>query len=318
MKIKVFAAGLLPAMMLALLIGCGKKESDPNCGLYEATSAEMMGMTMTVNELFEDGVSLELKDGGKAVINLDGESYKMKWSLDGEDFHAEGGGVELDGTLSEGVLNLENMLDMGVDMELVCEDYSGGEEDADADGAGASGSVLKRLKDAANGKEVYAGEGKASGKKKADAEETPDDPEPAEEGSDPEEEWDFGEEEEPEEAGGEASDIAIAKGLDASWFGDGVVDAWDAGTFYHWWSSMSWDDREKYYDGFYDLIVKQMGTKPLDDNDEEYMDRAEFKFVTEGGGVLSFYLDKQDDGSWSYGGISCTGDVMEESNGFGD
>ncbi|MBR6452877.1 MAG: hypothetical protein IKS87_09235, partial [Lachnospiraceae bacterium] len=169
------------------------------------------------------------------------------------------------------------------------------------------------------GREVYIVEGSSSGRKKADEkEEAYADPEPDEEGSGPEEEGDFTQEEDPGEAGGVASDIAIAKGLDASWFGDGIVDVSSAATFYHWWTSMSWNDREKYYDGFYDLIVKQMKTKPLDDNDEEYMDRAEFKFVTEGGGVLSFYLDKQDDGSWAYGGISCTGDVMEEENGFGD
>ena len=42
----------------------------------------------------------------------------MKWTLDGTTFHAEGGGAELDGTLSDGVMVLEDVLSSGVSITL--------------------------------------------------------------------------------------------------------------------------------------------------------------------------------------------------------
>ncbi|MBQ9442788.1 MAG: hypothetical protein IJU43_00660 [Lachnospiraceae bacterium] len=139
---------LLTGILTSVLTGCGSSEPDPNSGVYDAVSAEMMGITLDINDFSDEDISIELKDGGKAKFIYEGDDYSMKWELDGVTFHAEGGGAELDGTLSNGTIHLEDMLGMGVNMDFVCDDLAnGGSED--------SGSLLDRLKDAKKGKEVY-------------------------------------------------------------------------------------------------------------------------------------------------------------------
>jgi hypothetical protein len=113
---------LLIALIFALA-ACGSEEPDPNAGVYEASTAEYSGITVSIDTLFPNGFSLELKNGGKATFHYDGKDYGMKWKLDGTTFHAEGGGAELDGTLSDGVMILKNVLDSGVSLTLVNPDH---------------------------------------------------------------------------------------------------------------------------------------------------------------------------------------------------
>ena len=116
------------ALALVLVLGlpaCGESEQpDPNAGLYEAESAKMYGISIQISDVFEDGFSLELKNGGKAVFHYEGKNYNLKWTLDGEVFHAEGGGATLDGSLSEGVMLLQNVLDSGMEITLVCKELT--------------------------------------------------------------------------------------------------------------------------------------------------------------------------------------------------
>ena len=318
--IALLTTGVLFAGMLA---GCGKPDPDPNSGVYEAVSATMMGMEIDVTDVYENGVSFDLQDGGKCIANMDGETAKIKWSTDGDSIHIEGGGVELDGTIGGGDMTLVNMMDMGMDMTFHCDEllHSGldSEEASDKDkdsgkdkksdkekssDKSTSGGVLERLRDAKNGKNVYGQS--ASGTSSSD------DIDLSEWGMDIDD-WDIDWGDEESDAGsGDVSEIAAAKGLDASWFGPGTCDPDPLAEFYHYWSDeLSWDEKEEISGDFYDMIVEKAGCKPLDDNTEEYMDRAEFKYVTPGGGVLGFYLDKTDDGGWEYGGMSCTGDVLD-------
>ena len=124
---------LLALVMLLCLCACGESaEPDPNAGLYEAVSASALGFTVSVSDVFEEGLSLELKNGGKASFHYEGKDYGMKWTLDGDVFHAEGGGAELDGTLANGVMVLQNVLDSGIDITLVCETLTRAAETAEA------------------------------------------------------------------------------------------------------------------------------------------------------------------------------------------
>lgn len=117
---KLFILMLALSLLLGMT-GCGESETpDPNAGVYEAVSATGYGMTLDVSAVFPDGFSLTLKNGGKATFHYDKKDYGMKWSLDGEVFHAEGGGAKLDGTLSRGVMELQNILDSGIDIRLEC------------------------------------------------------------------------------------------------------------------------------------------------------------------------------------------------------
>ena len=149
-------------LLVGTLTGCGKAEPDPNSGLYEAVSAKVMGMDMDVSEIYENGVSFDLQDGGKCVADLDGDTYKIKWSTDGNRVHIEGRGVELDGTIGGGDMIIENMMDMGIDMTFHCNKLL-------HDESASAGGVLKRLKDARDGKNVYSG---FEGGSKAGSEET--------------------------------------------------------------------------------------------------------------------------------------------------
>ena len=117
-------AVMLFAAMMFVLAGCGSDDdaNDPNLGLYKAKSAEMSGFTVGVEDVFEGGFTLELMKKGKARLEADGDGGKMKWTLEGNKFHAEGGGAVLDGTLSDGVMVLENVMDSGMTLTLECDE----------------------------------------------------------------------------------------------------------------------------------------------------------------------------------------------------
>ena len=123
-KINRILLVLLSVMML-VLSGCagGAGEDDPNLGVYKAKSAEMSGFKVSVEEVFEDGFIIELKKNGKAHLEADGEDGgNIKWTLEGDKFHAEGGGAVLDGTLSNGEMVLENVMDSGMTLYLECDE----------------------------------------------------------------------------------------------------------------------------------------------------------------------------------------------------
>ncbi|MBR0172340.1 MAG: sel1 repeat family protein, partial [Lachnospiraceae bacterium] len=57
---------------------------------------------------------------GKAVFTYEGKDYKMKWERSGKKLTAKGGGAELSGTVKDGVMELTDILDSGVDITLEC------------------------------------------------------------------------------------------------------------------------------------------------------------------------------------------------------
>ena len=122
---------LFLALLLLCMTACGSgggsknAAPDPNCGLYEAKSAAMGSFSIGLETVFEDGISIELMENGRAKFYYEGKSYRMKWNLDGDDFSAKGGGVELEGSLSGGVMVLEDILDSGISITLVNDDYEG-------------------------------------------------------------------------------------------------------------------------------------------------------------------------------------------------
>lgn len=122
---KKYVSFLLVLLFCLTLAACGGSvEPDPNLGTYTAESARGFGITMSVEELWENGVSFTLKENGRCTVNLNGKDYSIKWTLTDGIFHAEGGGAEFDGTLSGGVMVLEDILDSGVTLTLVNPDYT--------------------------------------------------------------------------------------------------------------------------------------------------------------------------------------------------
>lgn len=111
------------SMLLALAACGGSAEPDPNAGLYVGDTVVAYGITLNAADYFGDDFSLELQSGGKAVLHYDGDTQRLKWSLDGTAFHAEGGGESLDGTLADGAIVIPNMLDTGMSVTFVNRDY---------------------------------------------------------------------------------------------------------------------------------------------------------------------------------------------------
>ena len=110
LKKGVIVTAICALMTSLTACGNGGASTDSNAGMYNATVVEMSGIKMDADEVYEDGIAIELRDKGKAKFIYEGEDYNMKWSLDGEDFSASGGGADLEGTLSNGTLVLEDLL----------------------------------------------------------------------------------------------------------------------------------------------------------------------------------------------------------------
>ena len=128
---------LLIVLLIRGCTGAVKDAFDPNLGVYNATTAEMYGMEMDVTDVWEGGVSIELKAKDKCVFTIDGEQYNIKWTLDGSDIRIKGKGLNCDGTLNQGTLVLEDVMGMGVNLTFQKE---GGYTDHMLDGPGMTGS----------------------------------------------------------------------------------------------------------------------------------------------------------------------------------
>ena len=107
------------ALVVFNFMGKDKVPSDPNAGVYQAVHADMWGVQTDVSGIWEKGFSIELMDKGKCKLSVDGKTSNGKWTLDGERFTVSGGGFDSSGTLKDGVLTLENVMDMGLTLTFL-------------------------------------------------------------------------------------------------------------------------------------------------------------------------------------------------------
>ena len=128
---------LLIVLLVKGCTGAVKDALDPNLGVYNATTAERNGKTVSATDILENGASIELKAKDKCVFNIDGVQYNIKWTLDGTDINVKGKGLNCDGTLNQGTLVLEYVLGMGVNITFAKE---GGYTDHMVDGPGMTSS----------------------------------------------------------------------------------------------------------------------------------------------------------------------------------
>jgi len=129
---------LLLLMMISLMIlplaACGGSsggdgetaEADPLLGVYNSVAGEMMGVTLTGDDI--SGFSVELKDGGKASLSAEGSTAKGTYTMDGETITLSIEGEELTGTVANDVMTFEDFMGMGLKLILAKE----GSEAADA------------------------------------------------------------------------------------------------------------------------------------------------------------------------------------------
>ena len=109
---RLLAILLILAMLLSLTACGGSAEEDPNAGKYIGISAAVGGFSMPMSDIYSGETWIELKSGGKGTIMLDGDDFKIKWSLEGEEFTLTVQGVDSVGTLSGGDIVID-LMDMG-------------------------------------------------------------------------------------------------------------------------------------------------------------------------------------------------------------
>ena len=107
---------------------------DPNLGTYVGVKASMMGIDVNLTDILADGFVIELKAGGICRVTGGGENGTGKWTLDGDVITIKDGETTIVGTLEDGVMTFENMMDMGMDIVFYKDDMDEDEdEDVDAE-----------------------------------------------------------------------------------------------------------------------------------------------------------------------------------------
>ena len=109
---KILALTVAALLVVALLAGCGGGEVTGHEGKYLSVAGEMMGISMTGEDM--EGWEIELKAGGKGKMMVDGTSAGIKWSLDGSDITIKVQGEEMKGTLENDVIVIDDVLGMGM------------------------------------------------------------------------------------------------------------------------------------------------------------------------------------------------------------
>ena len=128
---KIIALLLALAMLLFLAACGGSAEEDPNAGKYMGVSAAVGGFSMPMSDIYPGETWIELKSGGKGDIMLDGDSFGLKWTLEGETFTLTLEGVDSVGTLKNGVIVID-LMDMGCVMTFRKEGSESAENEAPA------------------------------------------------------------------------------------------------------------------------------------------------------------------------------------------
>ncbi|MBQ9333905.1 MAG: hypothetical protein IJS12_06175 [Lachnospiraceae bacterium] len=329
-------------MLLGLLSACGASSTGVE-GTYRGTGMSYSGFDM---DLDGDANYIELKNGGKGTISLEGTTESFKWKTDDNavfTFTIEGD--DYTATLDNGTLSLDLL---GINYIYQGENGAGAGMGAsdDTSVSAKSGSVLDRLQSLAGGGEPYVPEdgdpriNNISGHAGADYGWDPtwghegfeyDGESAYESGGDltgldssddssvtagaPDGFTDDGDGWYVDSSGVRVSQVALNKGIPASNFGTGITDAQTMAETYVWIEDQ--DDAAQASPDFLDQIASRMGSYPLDDNehwkDTDGADKeVDYLWKTEDeSSELSIIFDINDDGSFSYRNGSISGDAMD-------
>lgn len=109
------------ALILALtLCACGGGEPDPNAGVYHGYTAEALGFTLPISDVYPGQTQVVLESGGKGTVLINGDDFKMKWKLEGDVITITVSGEDSVGTLRDGMIAID-FLDMGCKMTFLKE-----------------------------------------------------------------------------------------------------------------------------------------------------------------------------------------------------
>lgn len=115
--ISAFITGMLCLAMTACGGSSGRAD-EALTGKYIAVTGTAMGITLSGDDVA--GFTIELKSGGKATLEVDGDSANGKWVNDDSTITLTVEKVDMVGTLGEDTITFENFLQemIGTSMEL--------------------------------------------------------------------------------------------------------------------------------------------------------------------------------------------------------
>lgn len=122
MKRKSLIVGILIGIMcFSLLVGCGGggRADTKYVGKYISVAGEALGVAMTGENIA--GFGLELQEGGKATITIDGETENIKWTNDDTNITLKISGKDVVGEIGTDTIKFVNLLDMGMDLTFAKE-----------------------------------------------------------------------------------------------------------------------------------------------------------------------------------------------------
>ncbi len=117
MKKKISISLMLIFVLCTLcMTGCGenaKQEQSPYEGKWTAVSAQMMGMSVGVEEVLGGAFSFEVKNNGKVNVLIGEDEGNGKWSAQDNQFTLTIEGEDMVGEIGENTISFDNMLGMG-------------------------------------------------------------------------------------------------------------------------------------------------------------------------------------------------------------
>ena len=113
-KKSIMVIVLLCLVSLLFTAGCGgSSEKSPYEGKWVAVAAQMMGMSIGVEDCLGGAFEFEAKSGGKASVSIGEETGSGKWSVEEKEFTLTIEGEDMVGVLGENTISFDNMLGMG-------------------------------------------------------------------------------------------------------------------------------------------------------------------------------------------------------------
>lgn len=106
-KSRILALLLVLAMVLGLCACGGPTYDESLLGVYTCYAIEVMGFKLSAEDVLTESATLELKQGGKGNIYIEGESGSIKYTLEGEAITVDIDSETAEGTLKDGVIDIE-------------------------------------------------------------------------------------------------------------------------------------------------------------------------------------------------------------------
>lgn len=125
------AAGIWSSFIYQAIYTNDSKNVDE--GLYTGVSAQTWGRETDIIELFQYGITVELKQNGNCTIDTGEDTADGTWKIDDGVLEIYDGENIISGTVKDGVMRLENIMNTGIDLMLLREDAQIPEENDNID-----------------------------------------------------------------------------------------------------------------------------------------------------------------------------------------